>query len=126
MNAEDKNVLMSSIFKSYEKANFDEIFIKLIDVHLKKPENSNFYFLSNQQSNSPSKHHENVKYFLKNLSLYHKAFYPVTYFDSEPTTKAQLNNSLLDRLLSAVQILEVFTCSSQADNSTTTMQTNPP
>lgn len=98
--------------KSYDVAKFDEIYMKIIDKNMKQYDNTMFFFLSNQMKNkeSPSKNSENISYFLKNLSIYNKVFYPTNFFDNP----LDQNNSfyLIDKVSQAVQLLNIFGSSS--------------
>ena len=106
--------MLSSIMKSFDNAQFDELYMKLIDKHLRKNENVSFFFLSNQQKDAinPSKSAENIKYLVKNLSLYNKLNYPLTYLDDQLPDNESNSYLLLDKVSHALRLLEIFGSSS--------------
>lgn len=116
--------------KNYQNAYFEEIYMKIIDKNLRKSENTSFIFLSNSQKevNNPSKNFENLKYFIKNLSLYNKLNYPSSYLDDQKNlNNLNVSNSYLfiDKISSALQLLEIFGCSSIPNKEQQLMMIHP-
>ena len=104
--------MVSSIMKSYDLINYDELYIKLIDKQLRKRDNVSFFFLSNEMKDGlePSRNCENIKYLIKTMSVYNKLNFPLTYLDDKnDETNGFL---LLDKVYQALQLLELFGSSS--------------